>query len=119
MSDSHPCQNCGGCCAFFRVSFPAQEVSTSLNAVPKQWTEPHPSDPARVSMRGTGNTPVRCDALQGDLGKSVVCRIYSVRPSVCRSFWPSFENGKHNPACDDARAALGLPALTLESWQNP
>ncbi len=70
-------------------------------------------------MRGTGNTPVRCAALQGDLGKSVHCGIYSVRPTVCREFWPSFENGKHNPACDDARAALGLPALTRESWQTP
>ncbi|SLM63139.1 Ferredoxin [Dickeya aquatica] len=40
------------------------------------------------------------------------CRIYASRPSPCREFSPSGENGQRNEACDRARAAYGLPALT-------
>ncbi|MOA32367.1 hypothetical protein D3C78_1535800 [compost metagenome] len=38
--------------------------------------------------------------------------MYEQRSSPCREFEASWEHGEHNPRCDAARAAHGLPPLT-------
>lgn len=62
-------------------------------------------------MKGTNEKEPRCVSLTGVIGECVSCAIHSVRSSVCREFPPSWENGVHNPDCDRARAAHGLPPL--------
>ena len=55
----------------------------------------------------------RCKALNGEVGKAVACGIYSDRPSPCRDFKHSFEDGgPHEPRCDVARARIGLVPLS-------
>ena len=66
-------------------------------------------------MKGTENKhQPKCNALQGRIGKRVGCEIYENRPTPCRNFQASYENGKHNPRCDEARAAHGLRPLRRE-----
>ncbi|PKM28104.1 MAG: zinc/iron-chelating domain-containing protein [Gammaproteobacteria bacterium HGW-Gammaproteobacteria-12] len=48
----------------------------------------------------------------GDVGCGVRCTMYEQRSSSCREFEASWANGEHNPRCDDARKAYGLPPLT-------
>jgi Fe-S-cluster containining protein len=101
---SHACQSCGACCASFRVSFYWGETDAHEGgAVPFDLTMP--VAPHYVAMRGTGATPVRCIALEGQIGCSVSCGIYERRSSTCRDF----EEG--TPECAKARAIHGLPAL--------
>ncbi len=50
------------------------------------------------------------------MGEAVACKIYESRPTPCRDFTASFENGEPNPRCDQARARYGLPPLTPQSW---
>lgn len=109
----HPCQRCGACCAKWRVQFywrEAEPAETST-AVPGELFEE--LDDFRRAMRGTNvkHRP-RCEALAGRVGESVGCRIYAQRPSPCRAFEASFENGRKNPRCDEARATYGLRPLT-------
>lgn len=120
MSANHPCLRCGACCAHYRASFYWAEADDGKpDGVPVAMTRkltPH----LRV-MRGTeGETP-RCVALMGTIGDAVRCTIHPRRSSVCRDFPPSFEDGvgEHNPRCDKARAAWGLPPLTPEDWNAP
>ncbi len=68
--------------------------------------------PQRVAMRGTEHKPARCVALLGDVGAGVRCTLYEQRSSPCREFEASWAYGEHNPRCDDARLAHGLPPLT-------
>lgn len=56
-------------------------------------------------MRGTESQPVRCVALQGELGKQVGCSIYAQRSSTCREFTLGEER------CNQARGELGLPPI--------
>ena len=42
---------------------------------------------------------------------AVHCTIYENRPSPCREFAMSGENGEENDACNRARARYGLPPL--------
>ena len=120
---SHPCLSCGACCAHFRVSFYWAEADPFLSgqagtgAVPAELTEP--LTPTRLAMRGTSARLPRCTALDGTVGERVQCRIYGQRPSPCRELAPSWENGRHSPGCDTARAAHGLPPLTPEIWIDP
>ena len=72
--------------------------------MPKELVEP--VDDHLVCMRGTGERHGRCLALEGEIGKSVSCRIYERRSSVCREF------GHEADRCDRARAFHGLPPLT-------
>ena len=107
------CLNCGACCAQFRVSFHWSEAD------PDQGGEVPPAltisiDPYRVAMRGTETRPVRCVALQGEVGGCVACAIYAQRPSPCREFAVSWASGVRNERCEQARAAWGLPPLTVE-----
>ncbi|AFJ47007.1 YkgJ family cysteine cluster protein [Shimwellia blattae] len=109
MSDLNPCMTCGACCAWFRVSFYWAEGDDAAGAVPAAMTEP--VTPFLRCMSGTNQKSPRCKALQGEPGKQVSCSIYQQRPSTCREFTMSGENGITNSACNRARAAWGLPPL--------
>lgn len=110
MSDlTNPCMTCGACCAYFRVSFYWAEADDGGGVVPVDLTEP--LSLMMRNMRGTNDRTPRCVALQGEPGGCVSCGIYEQRPSPCREFTMSGENGVLNEACDRARARHGLPAL--------
>lgn len=106
------CTNCGACCACFRVAF--------------HWSEPVPAeltvkiDPHRLAMRGTeGAQPIRCVALQGEVGRVVLCTVYEQRPSPCRELMPDGQDGVANEQCRRARAQFGLPPLELSQLSSP
>lgn len=67
-------------------------------------------------MKTVSSKNLRCVALEGHIGESVSCRIYANRPSPCRNFKASFEDGLPRTRCDDARRARGLAPLTPEDW---
>ena len=77
--------------------------------VPSALTEP--LTPFLRCMSGTNQRQSRCAALSGDIGDAVHCTIYENRPSPCREFAMSGENGEENDACNRARARYGLPPL--------
>ena len=113
----HPCLRCGACCAYFRVGFYWREAEAADHqpCVPAgTWVDLNPS---RRAMKGTEvkHNP-KCDQLAGKIGKDAHCTIYESRPSPCRAFEASYENGSHNERCDQARAHHGLPALRREDW---
>jgi len=113
----HPCTRCGACCAHFRVSFYWREADDDTPlGVPVEMTED--ASPFRRFMKGTGDrNHRRCIALDGKIGGKVGCSIYTRRPQPCRAFEPSFEDGKRNKRCDEARLAHGLKPLTPEDWR--
>jgi len=114
MSDNNnPCMTCGACCAHFRVSFYWAEADDACGEVPADLTEP--LNLMLRTMRGTNAREPRCVALQGEPGGCVSCGIYAQRPSPCREFAMSGENGIYNEACDRARARYGLPPLFMNS----
>ena len=68
-------------------------------------------------MKGTHQVEkMRCAALVGEVAKRASCGIYPNRPSPCRLFDASYEYGVKEPRCDEARAAHGLPPLTLSDY---
>jgi len=68
-------------------------------------------------MKGTTDKHrPRCAALAGRIGESVACRIYESRPTPCRAFEASYEDGIRRPRCDEARIAHGLRPLRPEDW---
>jgi Fe-S-cluster containining protein len=70
----NPCVTCGACCALFRVSFHWSEADAGTGGrTPAELSvrvTPH-----RVAMRGTEKVPIRCIALEGEIGKRVGCTI--------------------------------------------
>jgi len=124
MSDTlNPCVSCGACCAAFRVSFYWAEAEDGGGVVPVDLTEP--LNLFRRNMCGTNDRTPRCTALVGEVGGCVSCGIYDQRPSPCREFALSGENGIHNEGCDRAREKYGLPPLfnpvipsLIESYVN-
>lgn len=110
MSQTSPCLSCGACCAYFRVSFFWGECQSVGGTVPDQLVEQ--IGPHHVAMIGTTAKPARCVSLLGEIGDGVRCTMYENRSSSCRDFAASWEDGEHNPRCDAARAAHGLPPLT-------
>ncbi|MFN3586727.1 MAG: YkgJ family cysteine cluster protein [Moraxellaceae bacterium] len=105
MSESSPCQQCGACCAHFRVSFYWAEADDAEGGtVPAHLTNQR--SPTLRCMKGTDSSRPRCIALEGDVGGHVSCGIYASRPSPCREVMPGDEQ------CLRARAAHGLPPLT-------
>ncbi|MFN3544480.1 MAG: YkgJ family cysteine cluster protein [Thiobacillus sp.] len=107
---SNPCQQCGACCATFRVSFYWSEAEPALGGgVPPELTKA--VSPQRVAMRGTICRPVRCVALEGTVGQAVACRIYAHRPSPCRALEPWDAAGQPDAQCTRARSAHGLAPL--------
>jgi Fe-S-cluster containining protein len=95
------CIRCGACCACFRVSFYWSEAVE--RGLPESLTEQVNS--FRSCMAGTNSLPVRCAALEGEIGSSVRCTVYDQRPSPCRSVMPDDEK------CLRARERLGLGPL--------
>lgn len=110
----HPCQKCGACCAFFRVSFHWSEILTESFAVPAALTEK--ISPHQSAMMGTNQKNPRCVSLDGVIGKSISCQIYENRPEPCRTFLPSYEDGFVNERCEKARINKGLVILKLSDW---
>lgn len=112
----HPCLTCGACCTQYRVAFHWMESDEAIaGGVPAALTER--LDPHRLCMRGTYSTPIRCVALEAEIGVYSRCSIHPNRPSVCREVDASWENGVASPQCDKARVAHGLPVLTLADWR--
>ena len=97
------CQQCGACCASFRVDFSSHEVDEHGGSVPAPLAvELHAG---LWRLRGTDHSPPRCAALTGAIGRQVACGIYEWRPSPCREF----EAG--SPGCGQARRRHGLDPL--------
>ncbi|QXH35040.1 YkgJ family cysteine cluster protein [Pseudomonas muyukensis] len=117
MSEQNPCMSCGACCGYFRVSFFWGECQSAGGLVPDDLVVQ--INPTRVAMIGTDAKPCRCVSLAGEIGTQVACSIYENRSSPCREFEASWENGVHNPSCDEARAAYGLPPLTPPGANEP
>ncbi len=101
---SFDCQRCGACCAHFRVSFYWAEADDAPGGtVPVALTRQ--LSPQLRCMAGTESRPARCVALDGEVGRSVGCRIYTQRSSSCHELQPGDEK------CLRARAAHGLEAV--------
>ena len=100
----HPCQQCGACCAYFRVSFYWTEaLESALADGLVEQVSGH-----MACMAGTNAQLPRCHALQGEIGKEVTCTVYAQRPSPCRELQPGDEK------CTRARAWYGLgPVLKV------
>lgn len=109
MSIVNPCLSCGACCAHFRVSFFWGEAQSAGGSVPDEYLTA--INPTFVAMQGTECQPAHCIALEGEVGAKVSCTIYAQRSTSCRDFQASWQNGEHNPDCDAARIAHGLPPL--------
>ncbi len=115
MSDGlHPCQKCGACCTTFCVAFKSSELSRDQYGVPASLTFKLSSD--TLAMKGKVPGSTRCVALHGHVGENVSCRIYQNRPSPCRNFKASYEDGVRNPRCDECRIARGMKPLTPRDW---
>jgi Fe-S-cluster containining protein len=105
-AESTPCTSCGACCARFRVSFYSEE------RVPEGYSyEVAPFERALKTKTDAEGRP-RCIALRGEIGSNVGCGIYAQRPTPCREFKYSYEDGgPREPRCDQAREAIGLSPL--------
>lgn len=98
------CQQCGACCAHFRVSFYWVEASLrGLNDSDIEKVAPH-----LACMAGTNRPEPRCQALEGTIGQRVACTLYAKRPSPCRELQPGDEK------CNRARQRYGLSPLDFE-----
>jgi len=82
--NSFDCQQCGACCASFRVDFSSQELQSVGGPTPDGLADVLNEQLCR--MRGTDHSPPRCAALYGQVGSSITCAIYEYRPSPCREF---------------------------------
>jgi len=98
----HPCQQCGACCASFRVSFYWAEAAA--RGLPEAAVEPVTQHLS--CMTGTNRAQPHCSALEGQVGQQVRCLLYPQRPSPCREVQPGEDK------CNRARAAYGLPPLS-------
>jgi len=112
----HPCIGCGACCAFFRVAFYWREAEPDgLWKVPLERTVD--LDSMQRCMKGTEvKHHPKCVSLTGRIGKNAHCSTYENRPSPCHNFIASYEDGTHNPRCDEARKAHGLRPLRREDY---
>lgn len=112
----HPCQKCGACCTTYCVSFNSHELAKDHFNVPVEFTFRISSD--TLAMKNKMPSSPRCVALDGHIGKHVSCNIYQNRPSPCRQFKASYEDGTHNPRCDECRSKRGLQPLIREDWTS-
>lgn len=107
--------SCGACCTQYRVAFHWMESDEHTEGgVPHELTER--LDAHRLCMRGTYAPPIRCVALDSEIGVYSRCSIHANRPSVCRQVDASWEYGKPSSQCDRARQAHGLPPLSPASY---
>jgi Fe-S-cluster containining protein len=110
LTPGQVCATCGACCAYYRVSFYWGETTASAyGTVPVELTSRLTDH--RAVMIGTERTSPRCIALRGTVGDQVSCSIYDSRSTTCRDLKVSWQDGEHNPHCDKARTAYGLPVL--------
>jgi uncharacterized protein len=95
LDQNADCRICGACCAFSR-EWPrfTTEDDADLDRI-----SPHFADHRLGRMQCNGD---RCAALEGVVGVTTSCAIYSVRPNVCRACQPGDE------ACRLARYHFGL-----------
>jgi Fe-S-cluster containining protein len=93
------CQTCGACCSCLS-SWPrfGLEDEETLALIPTEFVNRE-----QTGMLCEGN---RCSALAGSVGSSTACKVYSMRPDVCRECLPG------DDACNLARAKFGLDALS-------
>lgn len=100
MSIHNPCQACGACCGY-SANWPrfSTEDDAALDLIPAALVNDRQS-----GMRCEGE---RCCALDGEIGKMTSCRIYDVRPEVCRTCQPG------DAECTIARRRFGLDALPV------
>jgi len=105
------CLNCGACCAYFKIHFPAKERKENGGFVPINTSMLYNKNLAY--MNGAGKFKGKCIGLTGDIGHAVSCSIYENRPTVCRDFQVILDDGRQNPRCMRARKHAGLtPELT-------
>jgi uncharacterized protein len=102
-SHASPCQQCGACCAAFRVDFSIHESQEHGGRVPAGLAVE--VNDTLLRMRGTDHARPRCAALVGQIGVAVSCGIYEWRPNPCHEL----EAG--SDACQRARARHGLLPL--------
>lgn len=107
-NENNPCLNCGACCSYFRISFYQGELETGLGGFVPNNRADKLNDFFAV-MKGS-ECGGRCNALVGEIGKSIYCDIYENRPTPCREF-PVLINGEINPDCNKARKKHGLIEL--------
>lgn len=115
---SNPCIGCGACCSYFRVSFYQGEMSSVGGVVPDEKVVP--INMFYVAMKGTEvKHNKRCELLAGKVGCDASCSAYENRPSPCREFSASYENGigEYEERCDKARLSHGLKPLTIKDWE--
>jgi hypothetical protein len=62
------CQQCGACCAAYRVDFSVHELDDNGGSVPSGLAV-EVNDGTLCRMRGTDHTPMRCAALTGKIGQ--------------------------------------------------
>lgn len=98
LTDSDICMTCGACCATYRVSFYWAEGEAL--GIPETMTEK--VNDFYTCMKGTNQKPVRCIALQGNIGQAVTCQIYDKRSSTCQSVQIGDDH------CQKARQTWGL-----------
>ena len=119
-SSLHPCQTCGACCASFRVAFHWREAEGNSEdqfdrSVPQEYTED--LDLNQRCMKGTNDKhQPKCIALMGRVGQSAHCMVYENRPTPCRQFTASYENGYQNLRCDQAREKHGMKPLNKKDY---
>jgi hypothetical protein len=109
--DENTCTQCGACCAAFRVSFDRHELDDAGGKVPAGLVDIENDRLCR--LRGTDHLRPRCVALVGQIGVSVHCGIYELRPGPCREFAPLADHGMFPAACNRARGRHGLASLPL------
>ena len=100
-TDANPCLDCGACCASFRVSFYWSEAEA--RGLPAALTEQ--VNPWFSCMAGTNDARPHCIALSGNVGQSVGCTVYEMRPEPCREVQAGDEQ------CAKARARHGMTPL--------
>ena len=96
--DADICRACGACCSY-SAEWPrfALETDADLARIPPAFV-----DEEGGRMRCAGD---RCTALVGNVGVATSCRVYAVRPDVCRACLPG------DDACQIARRRFDLPSL--------
>lgn len=79
--ETFDCQSCGACCAY-SADWPrfSLESDAEIERIPAEYVS--------ADLGGMRCSNDRCDALEGKLGIHVGCRIYAVRPIVCRTCMP-------------------------------
>src|SRR4051794_9528841 len=107
----NPCQACGACCSYSSnwPRFTTEEDAT-LDLIPEKFVNERLS-----GMRCDGE---RCLALSGRIGVAVSCRIYAVRPEVCRTcMHRSCTTRRPRSGQDLCRAARSLPDLHARRYR--